>query len=397
MINKLSKLKLSEEVKPYLYLGITICIVIAFYKILGNIDVFVAFFMRVIHFILDGLKPLFWAFIISYFLYRPIDYLDNQIIKMNIFKRHVKVSRIISIVIIYIVTMMLIYLVLSFVLPQIWESLIVLLYNAPRYVEQIQQYLSKYHIDNEINQLLINFQGYKKSGASNGMQDIVLELINKKDITFDRALTFLLQRVMSLSTLVLNIVISVFLALYFLLDKEVIGRQISITVKFIISKENYNRCKKNLRLVDELFFKFFIGKIYCSIFVSVIVFLGLVILKVQHSALISLIIAVTNIIPYFGPIIGGAIGVSITLLYSPVKALWVLVLVIISQQLDDNVLVPRILGNRIGLKPFWIMVSVIIGRELFGLKGMFFAVPTFAVMRVICIQWMQTWKGRHQK
>jgi len=235
-----------------------------------------------------------------------------------------------------------------------------------------------------------------QSGQANGLQDILVELINKKDITFDRVLAFFLRRVMSLSTLVFNIVISIFLALYLLLDKEAIGRQISNAVKFTISKDHYNRCKKNVVLINELFFKFFIGKIYCSIFVSVIVFLGLTILKVQHRSLISLIVAVTNIIPYFGPIIGGAIGVAITLLYSPIKALWVLILVVIAQQLDDNVLVPRILGNQIGLKPFWIMLSVIMGGQLFGVKGMFLAVPTFAVMRVICIQWMQTWKGRQQ-
>ena len=95
-----------------------------------------------------------------------------------------------------------------------------------------------------------------------------------------------------------------------------------------------------------------------------------------------------NIIPYFGPIVGGAIGVLITLFNSPSKVAWVLGLVILVGQLEDNLLGPKVLGNQIGLKPFWIMISVIIGGEIFGIGGMFLAVPTFAILKVFIVEWM---------
>ncbi|MPW25053.1 AI-2E family transporter [Alkalibaculum sp. M08DMB] len=391
------KFKMKSEYKPYLYLGITICTVLIFNKLLENTQSFISVFSNAINFILIGFKPLLWGLIITYFFYRPVTYVEKTLLKINIFKRHVKVSRIISIIIIYTLSLFLMYLTLSFVIPQIWKSIRFLFQNIPYYIEEIQRLIGYFGLEGVVDNYLINIVDYSANivDMSNNIHEVILELINNNHNTIDNAIVFIFDRIVSFTSILVNLTIALFVALYLLLDKEVIARQVSNISKFIISKSSYNKIIKTMMLIDEMFYKFFIGKIYCSIFVSLIVFIGLVALKVQHAVLITIIVAVTNIIPYFGPIIGGILGVIITLLFSPLKALWVLILVIIAQQLDDNILGPRVLGNRIGLNPFWIIVAVVLGGKLFGIKGMFLAVPTFAVIKVLITQWMITWRGKN--
>lgn len=394
--DKLNKLKIRAELKPYLYLGLTLCMVLLFYKVVINITVLMELIVNGVGFFIDIFKPLFWGLILFYFFKRPITLLDKKLLKIGFFKKHVKYSRIISILLFYFCLFFLVYLILLFILPQIWQSIRAIINEIPNYIRAVESIISKLHLEPYINYIVDNSSITRSSqgtGNSHDIEDFLSTLLGEGNLTIQDTLTYLIQSVIGVGDKLFRLILSLFLSIYLLLDWEVLGRQIATIVKNIISKGTYRKWTKTLGLMDETFYKFFIGKIYCSAFVASFVLVGLILLKVPHSTLISLIILVLNIIPYFGPIIGGFIGVLITLFNNPNKVVWVLGLVILAGQLEDNLFGPKVLGNQIGLKPFWIMISVIIGGELFGIGGMFLAVPTFAILKVFIVEWMTKRNG----
>lgn len=389
--DKLNKLRIKTESKPYLYLGFTLCLVLLFYKIVANIGIIVDFIGEETRFFIDVLKPLFWGLVLFYFLKRPVLLLDKKLLRIGFFKKHVKYSRIISILLIYFCLFFLVYLILLFVLPQIWQSIRTIVASIPNYISEIENIVSKLHLEQYIDYFVDDEFITRSSGGagiSQGIGDLFSTLLGKGNLTIQGTFIYLIERIIGVGNKIFTFTLSLFLSIYLLLDSEVLGRQASTAIKSIISKDTYRKWTKTLELMDETFYKFFIGKVYCAAFVAVFIFVGLLVLKVPHSALISLISLMLNIIPYFGPIVGGAVGVLITLFNSPNQAVWVLGLVIVAQQIEENLIEPKVLGNQIGLRPFWIMISVIIGGELFGLWGLFLAVPVFAILKVFIVEWM---------
>lgn len=389
--DKLDKLRIRAELRPYVYLGLTLCVVLLFYKAVANIGLLMDLIQKGIRFFLNIFKPLFWGLILFYFLNRPVLLLDKKLLRIAFFKRRVKYSRIISILIIYFCLFFLIYLILLFMLPQIWQSIRIIISAIPSYVETVEDIISRLHLEEYVNYFTDASSITKSSQGAvrpQSVENLLSTLLGEGNLSIQNTLTYLLERLIGVGNKVFRFVLALFLAMYLLLDREVLGRQLSTAVKSMISKDTYRKWIKTLGMMDETFYRFFIGKVYCSIFIASFVFVGLFFLRVAHGSLISLIILVLNIIPYFGPIIGGSIAVLITLFNSPSKVVWVLGLVILAEQIEDNLLGPKVLGNQIGLKPFWIMISVIIGGELFGVGGMFLAVPTFAILKIFIVEWM---------
>ena len=129
-----------------------------------------------------------------------------------------------------------------------------------------------------------------------------------------------------------------------------------------------------------MFGGFIDGKIIDSAIVGVLCYIGCTVLKIPSALLVSVIVGVTNVIPFFGPVIGAVPATLLILIDSPIKALWFLIWVIVLQQLDGNVIGPKILGNRTGLSGFWVMFSIILFGGLWGIVGMIICVPLFAVI-----------------
>ena len=132
--------------------------------------------------------------------------------------------------------------------------------------------------------------------------------------------------------------------------------------------------------VDRMFGGFIDGKIIDSAIVGVLCYIGCTILRIPSALLVSVLVGVTNIIPFFGPVIGAVPATLLILIDSPLKALWFLIWIVILQQLDGNVIGPKILGNRTGLSGFWVMFAIILFGGLWGLGGMIICVPLFAVI-----------------
>ena len=179
---------------------------------------------------------------------------------------------------------------------------------------------------------------------------------------------------------VANAFIGLLIMVYLLNYKE---RLFAITRKFVNATCTQKR-KASLYefagIVNETFIGFIVGRIIDSFIIGVLTFIVLKICSIPFALMISVIVGVTNVIPFFGPFIGAVPSVFILLLENPISALYFVIIIIIIQQLDGNVIGPKIVGNAIGISSFWVLVSVLIGGGLFGFPGMALSVPVFAVI-----------------
>ena len=186
--------------------------------------------------------------------------------------------------------------------------------------------------------------------------------------------------VLELSSSLFSIFIGVIVSIYMLIDKE---KLLALCRKIVFAFSPNERAKFILRIArirNDTFGKFLVGKIIDSLIIGVLTFCILSICKMPYTLLISVIIGITNIIPFFGPFFGAIPSVIIVLFVSPTKALWLVLIVFVIQQIDGNIIGPKILGDTIGISAFWILFSLLIFSKLLGFVGMIVGVPIFAVV-----------------
>ncbi len=177
-----------------------------------------------------------------------------------------------------------------------------------------------------------------------------------------------------------NVVIGLIVAVYVMMEKEHFAGQAKKMVFAVLPVKQANIVLHTVHRVDEIFGGFIIGKIIDSIIIGILCFIGCWILKMPYMLLVSVIVGVTNVIPFFGPIIGAVPCVIIVTITDPMHGLYLLLFILALQQLDGNVIGPKILGDSTGLSSFWVIFAIMVGSGLFGFAGMLFGVPAFAVI-----------------
>ena len=322
--------------------------------------------------ILANSASVFISYISSFIWALGIAYLLNPIM-VSIEKRfHTK--RYITLLIIYIILLGIIIFSITIITPNIGDSIRDLTLSTPEYVSNTRswfytsmdkvQLLDKYgitkYLDETTSTLMSNFAKYLNTG------------INAAFLT---AVGF----TSSFMKFLLGFVVS----LYLLKDKEKLILNAKRLLYAVLKKENADSLLEFGNEANSIFSGFIVGKFIDSVIIGIICFIGLSIMRMPNVLLISLIVGVTNMIPYFGPLIGMVPAFFITLFISPIKAIWVLVFIIILQQFDGLYLGPKILGKSVGLSPLLIILSILIGGGTFGVLGMFLAVPTMAIILLL--------------
>ena len=178
-------------------------------------------------------------------------------------------------------------------------------------------------------------------------------------------------------------VVGFVISFFVLLHKEHLHASVKKLLASILKPKRFNSTMEIARLADRTFGRFFIGKIFDSLIIGVISFLVFWITRMPYYPLLAAVICVTNIIPYFGPIIGAIPCVILVLTESPVKAIWIAVIILIIQQVDGNIIGPKIVGNAIGIKSLWVVISITIMGSFFGFVGMLIGAPLFSVLYTI--------------
>lgn len=318
------------------------------------------------------LEPFIIGFSIAYILNFLLKFFENRIFKLKfISELNLKnnTKRALGIIITYLVSFIVLYLFVKFVLPQLVGSVVGLVNDIPMYINETTKF-----IDNTLLNLHIEKQ--------------YLDLINENFNKFiDYIIKFATNLIPVLGTLltsiaskIWNIVIGLIVSIYLLSDKE---KFCALSKKITYALLPERAAEKTIEIThrsNSTFGKFLIGKILDSLIIGILTFFILTIFKMPYTILLSVIIGITNIIPFFGPFIGAIPSFIIILFVSPVKALWFLVIVFVIQQIDGNIIGPKILGDSIGISAFWILFAILVAGKFLGIVGMIIGVPLFAVV-----------------
>lgn len=218
------------------------------------------------------------------------------------------------------------------------------------------------------------------------IEEIVLDELSNIGTTVQRILAALvpqlnnlLSSLLSVANSIKNFVFGVIFAIYFLLSKEALQAQAKKLIVALFSEKTAATIFKRTTDTNSAFLNFIYGKVIDSIIIGIICGVCMLIFRMPYAMLISIIIGITNIIPIFGPFIGAIPSAILILIAEPKKTIWFVLFVIALQQLDGNIIGPRILGKSVGITPFWMLFSIIVFGSMFGIAGMIVGVPLFAV------------------
>jgi len=175
----------------------------------------------------------------------------------------------------------------------------------------------------------------------------------------------------------LNFVLGLFVSIYFLYEKEKLIAYIKKVIRAFSKRKKADLIIDYFSRVNSYFYNFLVGKLVDSSIIGLLCLLGMSALKIRYALLLSIIVGVLNMIPYFGPFMGAVPAVLITLIYSPIQALWTAIFILILQQFDGWYLGPKILGDSVGATPLFIIFSILVGGSFAGPLGMLLAVPLF--------------------
>jgi len=359
--------KLKDKRIKYLeYLPIIVLAILA-YRIFNSYDVVLKYFNQA----LAIFVPFFWAFAFAYMI-NPL---------MKLISNRFKLGRGLSILISYCIVIGVFALIVTFVAPGLSESVADIVTQIPEYTKTItdfaEVYGEKYQVFDFL-QLTDSLSTDNISSLENAMKSIA---------EFSSGLiSSMLIGVVGFTTGLFKVLIGLIISIYFLKDKERFKTGIKKIIFSVFKKDTALALMEVGNEANELFVKYFIGKAIDSLIIGVICYIGLLVLQAPYAILLAFIIALTNMIPFFGPFIGGVPAVLITLFHSPLTALWVGIFIIVLQQLDGYVIGPKILGDSVGIGPFWIILAILVGGATFGILGMLVGVPVVALLRMYAMR-----------
>lgn len=313
------------------------------------------------------LYPFIIGFAIAYLLNFILKFIEGKIISKEFKEKKPTKVRAISIILTYLIAGTLCYLFVHFVWPELLESMIGLFNDIPGYVNSttliINDLIEKFDLTPASMKLLESKWKELTDFIMNFMTDVIPVIGNT---------------IMIVLSSLWNIILGIIISIYLLKDKE---NFFAIAKKITYASFNREHSYKILELThraNRIFGKFLGGKILDSFIIGVLTFIILTIVKMPYTLLVTVIVGVTNVIPFFGPFFGAIPSVILVRFVSPVKAFWLLIIILIIQQLDGNVIGPKILGDSIGVSAFWILFSLLIAGKFLGLVGMLLGVPLFA-------------------
>ncbi|WP_244269525.1 AI-2E family transporter [Natronincola ferrireducens] len=369
-----------QYLKYALYGSFAIILSVIFYQILDNIASLLDSISDGFLWVRRMLSPFIIGAFIAYLLNPGVRWFEKKLYSRVVYISERKtLHRLISILTVYIILISFITMLIVFVAPQINNNIREILRRVPEYDRITRQWLSNWEKEIGVENLYDFAEHIEKNSK---------EIFDKTSQVLEYILNNIFVSVMTITSGVLNFLLALIISFYMLSDKEGFKVGGEKFLRAMMKDETVDRIKDFGREADDLFGKFIIGKSLDSFIIGVLCLIGLKIMNIRYGLLLSTIIGVTNMIPYFGPFIGAVPVAIITFFDSPVKALWVILFILGLQQFDGLILGPKILGNSVGLRPFWIIFAIVVGGKLAGVLGMFLGVPIFAIVRLLVMRFI---------
>ena len=370
--------------KKYLYWGITgfsvVACAILFYMALNYIGLLTDGIGTVIKI----LSPFVWGLVISWIIFPMMrSFEDNLFMPLGerIHKKNPqtakKFARGFAVLLSELVFLAAIAALVYLILPQLYQSIETIVRSSDGYISSLTTWIETVLIDYpEIESYLLSAVGTLNTGLIEWLQTTILPELGNLVTNVTAGVYYVLMGVY-------NLLIGIIVSIYVLGNLETFRANAKRMLYSIVSVDNAKRFLDGLKFTNRTFVGFLNGKLLDSAIIGLICYVCCSLLKMPYALLVSVIVGVTNIIPFFGPFIGAIPSTIIILMVSPLKALIFVVFVFILQQVDGNIIGPKILGSTTGINGFWVMFSIILGAGLFGFWGMLLGVPVFVVIYTI--------------
>ena len=370
----IENLKGKDFKKELVLKGILISFAILFYFFIKNIP----FALEKIRLFLNTMNPFIYGMVIAYLMFRPVCFIERQLFRL--FKRNEKyrqLCRNLSIFFVFLMTFGILIFIGNVFIPQLVESLTVLTEKIPEYIKQFETFW-KNVVQNQ--KILHQLKSFGFTNISQYKVDF-WENLNQKTIKFFQ---FLIPSVISISGSftgkIVNILMGIIVSIYLLSGKEVFEAQSKKVLYGIFPNKVVNNILQIIALTNETFQNYIGGQITDAVVLGIITFICMLILRLPMAFMISFLVMVCNVIPMIGSILSGIIGIFLILVISPSQAIVFAILILVLQQVDGNILLPRIVGDSTGLSGFWVFLAIFLGGVIGGLPAMVVSVPVMAVV-----------------
>ncbi len=319
--------------------------------------------------ILMILRPIIIGFAIAFILNKPYKRFCSLYEKIPQKNKHTNLISVLSLLTVYILFFTFVTAVIIIVIPQIVSSIEKFGENISNYLTNFKDYTNDIY-DKLNNKLPDNFN----------ILDKLYGYIEKVPDFLSTLLMGAFGFTQSLIGVVIDIFLSIIISIYFLTSKKKLIRQFKKIIIALFKEKTSKKILNAFETTNETFSNFVTGQLIDAFIVGTLCFIGMSLFKFEYAFLISVLVGVTNIIPIVGPFLGTVPGAFILLLIDPIKALWFIIFIVCLQQIDSNLIYPRVVGTKVGLPALWVLVAIIIGGGLFGILGMLLAVPTMSLI-----------------
>mgnify|MGYP004559934793 FL=1 len=362
--------------KKYLKIGITGAAILAS----GILCAFVLFKMRVIIELLKGitgiLKPFLYGAVIAYLLAPLCNKIEEKLFQ-TFPKANRKAKRFIcfiAIVISLCVALAIVWMVIMLIIPQVWDSVMKIIDMVPQKITILNNWIE--HMLENQPELQAYFEEFANQAESHINSLLNVDTIQK----VQSIINSLSVQVFGVLGVLKNISLGFLISAYLLGSRKLFGAQAGLILHGVFPDKWAGIIEEEIRYTDKMFNGFLVGKIIDSAIIGLLCFAGLSFMGFEAPAFIGVIIGITNIIPFFGPFIGAIPCGLLLLLENPMHCLYFIIFIFILQQLDGNVIGPKILGNTTGVSSFWVLFSILLFGGMWGVVGMIIGVPLFAVI-----------------
>ena len=363
------------HIKPYLY---------GMLAGFGAISLSIIFFFLIYRFkgfgdaiakLTDILMPFIYGAVIAYLLKPVCNWLEDFLHSLLPEKMH-GFANMLAVALTLLFGLLVVYALFLMIVPQLISSITTLYYTARDNLGDFVAWASKQEIIAS-NQKLLDFI---ETSYDTMQANLDTWVKNTLIPSAQNILSGAAVGVVNVVTWIKNVIIGLIVSVYLLASRKKFGQQGKLILYSLIKPRWADLIMEEIRYADKMFGGFINGKILDSAIIGVLCYIACLIFKFPSALLVSVIIGVTNVIPFFGPFIGAVPATLLILIQNPIKALWFILFVLVLQQVDGNIIGPKILGNTTGLSSFWVLFSILLFGGLWGFVGMIIGVPLFAVI-----------------
>ena len=346
------------------YIALIIFVLVNFEKILS-----------ILGYIINIFSPFIFGAIVAFVLNVLVNFIERKLFGKVKKKTWLKIKRPLSIAISVVLVIFIIVFIMNLLIPQLKNSVSLFTDSLPTYKEDIINIMNKFNLEETTIK--------KVSDYLDNFGKVITDYIkgNSKDV-----ITVTTEVATSLIAIISKAVIAIVFAIYIIAQKETLKRQFNKLMSAYLKPRTVNRINKYASMANTTFSNFVTGQCLEALIFGSLCFLGMLILRLPYATTIAVLLGFTALIPVFGAFIGTLLGAFLILMISPIKAIIFVVFILVLQQIEGNLIYPKVVGKSVGLPGIWVLLSVTIGASVGGILGMLIATPLCSLLYILLRQ-----------